>query len=151
MPPFTAKFSHSTSVKRKKEPDLRSIEQVVDLFPGVAALNIAADTPVAKVNGFEAHEIACWVGKLKFEQKPIVKAAVTFWYLIGKGHELPLIVEFSFDYDAPDETSEDISKLEQYPIQVVAGTYRFFRTLQRQSDWINFNATTKTAYAYEAL
>jgi hypothetical protein len=151
LPPFTSKFSHSTSVKQVETPRLFNIEQVVGLFPGIAALNLANDTPIEQVNGFEAHEVAHWVGQFKFEQKPIVKACLSFWYLMGDKDGLPLIVEFSFDYDAPEETKDDQTKLEQYPLSTVAGTYRFFRTLQQQTDWINFNATTKTAYAYEAL
>jgi hypothetical protein len=116
----------------------------------VAALDIVGDTPVGKVNGFEAHEIARWVGQLKFEEEPIVKACLSFWYLMGSENELPLIVEFSFDYDLPEEP-EDSAALEHYPIPVAAGAYGFFMALQRQSDWVNFHATTKTAYAYEAL
>ena len=153
LPPFTSKFSHSTSVKYKKTPDLAHIERVASLFPGVAALNIATGTPVEKVNGFEANEIARWVGQLKFEREPLVKLCLSFWYLIGTEivKELPLIVEFSFDYDAAEETHDDPSQLEQFPSPVVTGAYRLFKTLQRQSDWIKSNATTKTAYAYEAL
>jgi hypothetical protein len=150
LPPFTSMFSHSVSVERKKEPDLDHVDQMVALFPGVADLDIGADTPVQKVNAFEAHEIARWVGQLKFEEEPIVKACLNFWYLIGSKEELPLIVEFSFDYDLPKE-QEDTTGLERYPIPVATGAYRFFMTLQRQSDWMNFRATTKTAYAYEAL
>lgn len=150
LPPFTSKFSHSTAVKRKKEPVLGQFNEVAALFPGVAALGIGADTPIDKVNGFEAYEIARWVGQLKFEAEPIVKACLSFWYLMGSEKELPLIVEFSFDYDLPEE-QEDPASLERYPMPVAAGAYRFFMTLQRQLDWVNFNATTKTAYAYEAL
>ena len=153
LPPFTSKFSQSTSVKYKKPPKLDRIDRVTSVFQGIAAFNIPGDTPVERVNGFQPYEIARWVGKLKFGQEPILKAVLSFWYLIGKNtaEELPLIVEFSFDYDLPEDTRDDPSRLEYYPIAVVSGAYRLFRALQRQSEWVRFDATTKTAYAYESL
>jgi uncharacterized protein YjbK len=151
LPPFTSKFSHSASIERKKAPKLGQVDQVVDLFPGLAGLGINAETPVGKVNTFEAHEIARWVDQLKFEEEPIVKACLSFWYLIGSKKELPRIVEFSFDYDLPDGAGDGRDSPESYPLPVVAGANRLFAALQRQTDWVNFRATTKTAYAYEAL
>ncbi len=71
---------------------------------------MAVDTPIHKVNGFEAHEIARWVGQLKFDKDPIVKACLSFWYLLGSENELPLIVEFSFDYDLPNEARDNSAK-----------------------------------------
>jgi hypothetical protein len=75
------------------------------------------------------------------------------WSFVAAGvdNDLPPIVEFFYDYDLPDAAQEDLAALEQYPIPVAAGANRLFLTLQRQSDWMNFTATTTTAYATEAL
>ena len=93
---------------------------------------------------------------MKFKEEPIIKFCFSFWYLQGEQPGLPLIGEFSFDYDLPqiededDEEDEDNQiQLEQYPPQVVIQTNRLFSTLQKLAGWVN--ATTKTAFAYEGL
>lgn len=149
MPPFTSKFAHSTAVRTNELPSLGEMDKAVALFPGLKALEIPGNTPIETVNSFTAYEIALWIGKIYFGEGPKIKACLTFWYLLGEEDELPLVAEFSFDYDVLKRPPED--HLEQFPTQVVAGTNRFFKTLQKQSGWINFNATTKTAYAYDAL
>lgn len=151
LPPFTSKFSHSVSFKQGEEPNLGRVDQVAALFEGIDDLDLDDDTRVEKVNGFEAHEVARWVGQLKFKKEPIVKCCLSFWYLTRSKNEFPLIVEFSYDYDLPDDAQDDSGDLEQYAIPVAAGAKRLFMTLQKQLDWMNFAATTKTAYAYEAL
>ena len=157
LPPFVSKFSHSTAIEQKKPPKLDSVDELAALFPGLEALGLAKNTPLKTVNGFMAHEVALWMGKLEFGKTPIdheehlVKASLSFWYLLGEKDELPLVAEFSFDYDVLKKELDEKKKLERFPRQVVHGTNRFFRALQKQSGWLNLNATTKTAYVYEGL
>lgn len=141
LPPFQSKFSHSNSVKSKKVPKLTKMGKVIDLFPGLETLKIDKDTSIKKVNKFTAHETFRKVAQVKFSQEPVVKLGLSFWYLLGKKGELPLVAEFSFDYD-------DESKSEQFPLEVIMGSKSFFHSLQKQSGWLNFQGTTKTAFAY---
>lgn len=160
LPPFSSKFAHSSSIKAKHLPDLPDdhIEQldvsevgkVVELFPGVDELGLASDTQLRRVNDFETHEVVHWLGKLEFDGEPIVKTCLSFWYLLGQEHELPLVAEFSFDYDHAGDKPEK-GELEQYPAGVVEGATRFFRSMQRQENWIRSGGTTKTAFAYEGF
>ena len=78
-------------------------------------------------------------------------AGLSFWYLLGESEELPLVGEFSFDYDVLKNGKSDRDKLEQFPLPVVGGANRLFQALQKQAKWINFQATTKTAYAYNGF
>jgi hypothetical protein len=72
--------------------------------------------------------------------------------LIGKeDDELPLIAEFSFDYDALDENAGHSGDLEQFPRQLVTGASRLFLELQEHTSWVLASSTTKTAFALEAL
>ena len=66
IPPFTSKFAHSTTVRRKHEPDLSDMVKVVALFPGLGDLEIDDNTPFESVNGFEATEAVHRLGKIKF-------------------------------------------------------------------------------------
>lgn len=153
IPPFQSKFSHSNSIKSKQKIDLDDMEALEKLFPELTKLNIRAQTKLKKVNNFIANEVV-----LKFDSKIFfdkgrdvkVKPCLSFWYLLGKSEELPLVTEFSFDYDMPKELDKN-NMLEQFPLSVVIGSNRLFRAIQKQSNWINFDTTTKTNYAYEGL
>ena len=161
LPPFISKFSRSVAFRAKELPVLETMEQVKDLFPRLAELQIPPDTPVGAVNGFQAHEVAHRIGQLGFVRMPeiraaaepdfIVKCCLTFWYLLGEDDEWPLAAEFSFDYDLPKADREHRDRLERFPPKVVAGTNLLFRSLQKQTGWLDRTGTTKTAYAFDAL
>lgn len=163
LPPFSSKFAHSASLKAKKLPELATMSDMVKLFPGVSNLAIPEKTPLLKANNFTAYEVTHRVGKFKFDSVPIargtalpeyiVKACMNFWYLLGESDELPLVAEFSFDYDVTksQEDDDDRHLLEEFSPTVVAGTNRFFTDLQKQVGWLAVKGTTKTSYAFEAL
>jgi hypothetical protein len=150
LPPFVSKFSHSTSIKTDEDPELGTIGKVMDLFPGLRELDIDENTPVETVNDFKVLEVDRKLCKLKFDEEPIIKASLSFWYLTGEEDEWPLVGEFSFDYDVLDSEA-DREKLEMYPPRMVEGANRLFNALQKQEGWLSFNTTTKTAFALEAL
>ncbi|NJO17517.1 MAG: hypothetical protein HC877_17795 [Thioploca sp.] len=99
------------------------------------------------VNDFKAHEIACRLGYIDFDNgQTKIKAMLNFWYL-DKKDRFPLIVEFSFGYDALTNRAVP-EQLEQFPIEVIEKTYLWFNTLNRQVGWVSQSAMTKTNYAY---
>jgi hypothetical protein len=151
LPPFVSKFSHSISIKTNAMPDLSSMQKVTALFPGLKKLNIGGNTAVKTINDFKAVEVVRKLCKFRFDEPSIdIKASLSFWYLTAEENAWPLVGEFSFDYDLADnETKGD--KLEMYPRPVAERANRFFRALQNQTGWINFNTTTKTAFALEVL
>jgi hypothetical protein len=159
IPPFASKYANSTSFRKKNSaPKLETMADAVELFPGLKAVEVPGETELRRVNAFEAQEFVHWVGKLHFADEPVVKCAMSFWYLVGEANELPLVAEFSFDYDQPDledlecgQANPNAGILEQFPAALVDKTGQFFRALQKQGEWMNFSATTKTAYAYEAF
>lgn len=150
LPPFVSKFSHSASIKFSLLPDLTCMQQVVALFPGLKKLAIDKKTAIKTIKDFEAFEVVRKLCKFSFSKTADIKACLSFWYLTEEMDGWPLVSEFSFDYDMPDEERDD-EKLEKYPSQAAEGANRFFNALQNQAGWINFNTTTKTAFALEAL
>lgn len=147
LPPFISKFSHSVSVETTTAPDLRSMEQVTALFPGLKQIDIDPGTPVETINDFKAFEVVLKLRKFKFGEPRPLNASLSFWYLTENPDEWPLVGEFSFDYKA----TSDGDGLETYPPRIVEKAARFFSALQGQTGWLDPNGTTKTAFALEML
>ena len=147
LPPFASKFSHSNSIETDTKPSLQTIKDVASLFTGIARLGIDEDTPVKTANDFMALEVVRKLCKFQFGKTEIIKASLSFWYLVIDT-DWPLISEFSFDYDAAES---DESDLEDYSLQVVDGAKDFFGAVQNQTGWLDSTTTTKTAFALEVL
>lgn len=145
VPPFSSRFSQSCSIETNSLPKLEVMSDVVQIFPGLSKFSIPESAPIERVNNFTAHEICLKTPKrIKFAGKsPKVKACFSFWYLLGKDNEYPLISEFSFDYDAPEEKPDNFPSLD-----MIEGAYHFFNDLQRFPDWLTSTNSTKTAFAY---
>jgi hypothetical protein len=160
VPPFASKFSYSVSFKSKDRPEPETMADAVALFPGLAGYDIPDRTPLRVVNGFRAHEVAHFVGKLKLDKMPaergadklpdfVIKAALNHWYLRPDEGDYPLVTEFSFGFDANSQKNDE--RLEMFPPTVVAGANRLFRDVQNQAGWLAQFGSTKTAYAFEVL
>lgn len=147
LPLFVSKFSHSNSVETETSPHIETIKDVVALFPGIAPLGIDEDTPVKTANDFVALEVVRKLCKFQFEKTEIIKASLSFWYLVDDT-DWPLVGEFSFDYDAAEN---DESNLEEYSLNVAEGAKDFFSAVQNQTGWLDLTTTTKTAFALEVL
>lgn len=160
VPPFVSKFSYSASFKADKLPRLQKVGDVLELFPGLEPYGIHESTPLAVVNGFRAHEVMQYIGKMTLDKMPaergleapefVVMAALSHWYLRPDQNDYPLVTEFSFCYDAKPGTG-DADRLEKFPPTVVAGANRLFRDVQNQAGWLAQFGSTKTAYVFEVL
>lgn len=155
-PSFVSKFSHSVSIKTPEILDVSTMEKLTALFPGLKQLSIDKKTAITTAKKFHALEVVRKLCQFQFGEDSLpIKACLSFWYLTEKMDGWPLIGEFSFDYAMPEKKEEsnekEMKKLELYPSQTVEGTNRFFSALQSHPGWIDFNTTTKTAFALEAL
>ncbi len=160
VPPFSSKFAYSVSFKAKGLPPLATVADLNALFPGLKGYDIPQATPITAVNGFQAHEVLHYVGKLKLDKMPavraaggmpefVVKVALSHWYLRPDENDYPLVTEFSFGFDAAGQ--KDDERLERFPPTVVAGANRLFRDVQNQAGWLAQFGSTKTAYVFEVL
>lgn len=147
LPPFVSKFSHSNSIKSVAMPQLKTIKDVTSLFPGLKALELDENTPVKTANGFTVLEVVRNLCKFQFSEKDTIKASLSFWYL-ETDENFPVVGEFSFDYEASEKPEDE---LEEYGLKTAAGANGFFRALQNQAGWLDFNTTTKTSFALETL
>lgn len=145
-PLFSSKFSHSTSVELDTLPQLQTIGDIGELFPGIKDLNVPQDVRIETVNDFVAHELVYHPGVFSLgedDERTEIKCALSFWYLLSKEDRYPLVAEFSFDYDRPEEQG--------FPLSVAQGSKQLFSALQKQSGWLNLGGTTKTAYAHSGF
>lgn len=149
LPPFTSKFSRSNKVEGKAAPKLDRFADLQDIFPGLRSLRLDDNTPLEKVNGFEAHEVFRTLCEIDFGGKRNVDLSLSFWYRTPDSR-WPLIAECSFDYKA-NKDADKRAIPDDFPLDVVQGTNRFFSALQNQPGWIDCNTTTKTQFVYEAL
>jgi len=160
-PPFASKFSYSASFRTEELPRIETLEDVVKIFPGLEPHGIPGVTPIQVVNGFRAHEVMHYIGKLKLDKMPatraiglpdfVVKVALSHWYLQENQDDYPLVTEFSFGFDATEGDGGDGDRLEKFPPTVVAGANRLFRDVQNQAGWLAPFGLTKTAYLFEVL
>jgi len=154
IPPFSSKFSRSVSLESEQKFNLDTVNEIQKVFPSLKELNIAGNKELKIVNNFVANEVA-----IKLNYKVIfapeindypIEPVMSFWYLLGTKGELPLVGEFSFDYGSENNQDEK-EKLENFPLTVVQGGNQWFATIQKQVNWLNFNSTTKTSFAYEGF
>jgi hypothetical protein len=161
-PPFASKFSYSASFRVDELPHMETMGDVAKLFPSLQGQGIPLVTPIQVVNGFRAHEVMHYIGKLKLDKMPtpraarglpdfVVKVALSHWYLQENEDDYPLVTEFSFDFDASEGNGEGSDRLEKFPPTVVAGANRLFRDVQNQAGWLSPFGLTKTAYLFEVL
>lgn len=155
LPPFNSKFSHSNTVKTSAMPQLKTIEDVTFLFPGLKNLEIEDNTPFKIANGFIVVEVVRPLCTFQFVENDIIEASLSFWYL-ETDENFPLVGEFSFTCkaienkkDKEEDKKED--KLEEFRLETAAGANGFFRALQNHAGWLDLNATTKTSFALETL
>ena len=144
LPPFISKFSHSNSLETDTAPHLETMKDVISLFPGLTRLNLDENTPIKTANDFKALEVTRKLCKFQFEKTEILKASLSFWYLINDS-DWPLVGEFSFDYDTGKKGTEE------YSLSAVEGARGFFGAVQNQAAWLDLTPTTKTAFAVEKL
>ena len=146
LPPFRSKYSKSLSCNGDDEPDITTIESAEQLLPGLTALGLPSDRPLTRINDFTAYELTRKLCKLKYDGIKI-KASLRFWFPTEAREGIPLVAEFSYGYKG----KKKLELHERFPRKAVDGANRLFYALQREREWFDFNATTKTAHAHEGI
>ena len=112
IPPFVSKFAYSASFRTDELPRIETMQDVVELFPEPGTARHPSEPRRSSVvNGFRAHEVMHYIGKLEAwtRCRPrsryglpdfVVKVALSHWYLLEIEDDYPLVTEFAFDFDA---------------------------------------------------
>jgi uncharacterized protein YjbK len=158
--PHISKFSMSASFNSDQEPKLNNLEDLSKMFPELGKYDLGKRR-LEKVNNFEAKEISVELGKISYDNKNgkrydnEIKTALNLWYL-PKKENIPLIVEFTYDYSAINKSKEEKNKnkklkptIEEFPISLVRNTYEFYSSLQNTKVVDLKSSKTKTEFAYQ--
>lgn len=145
------KFSSSCSIELKEKPVIKTLKDIIKFFPGIEKsvdenLGIPLTTPVNIVNGFVGKEICVHLFTASFsknENFPVVKFCLSFW---NDKSDIPVASEFSFDFDFPEKTNNEVREFVRDVL--IPNCDKMFKHALNLKDWVNLNATTKTALAY---
>ena len=160
--PHISKFSMSATINSDQEPSLNNLEDLSKIFPGLIKYDLN-EGKLEKVNNFEAKEISVELGKISYDYKNgkkndnenEIKTALNLWYL-PKKENIPLIVEFTYDYSAINKRKEGKNindklkpPIEEFRISLVRNTYEFYNSLQKTKVVDLKSSKTKTEFAYQ--
>ncbi|MFN8212672.1 MAG: hypothetical protein U0R27_03395 [Candidatus Nanopelagicales bacterium] len=142
-PPFVSVYSFSTTQPLQSGSVLGQVQDVADLFPGLAddLSELPTDAPLLLVRDFVGREIVLEGASLLLGKRDILsECALVVWYDEGETDTTPVVVEFSFKYG---DDAED------YRGSVARDAYAVLGMLQNQmTDWVDPNPVTKTAFVY---
>lgn len=139
--PFTSKFSQSVSFRKKDMPRFLTIFDILNYFPKINLHGIHSHSPIVVRSDFKAYEITRRIGTVNFGADMHMKCCLNFWYRSKDCTGIPVVSEFSFDYDA----DEDSGIAESYPENTVRNAYEIYRKMQTKTDWFDPVSKTKTA------
>lgn len=141
LQPFSSKFSQSVTFRKRDHPQINKITDILELFPKLKLDGIHSSLPLVVRSDFKAYEIAHRLGTITFGTGLTIKCCLNFWFKSPDYSGLPVVTEFSFDYDA--ELDGEI--VENYPEETVRNAYHVFTELQKNTDWFDPTSRTKTA------
>jgi hypothetical protein len=143
-PPFIKLYSFSTKQPVDDSYRLRSLQDSLKLYPGLAADldGLREDDHLQVVGDFTAYELVLEGGTFQVRNDPREDAecALVLWYDQGEKDDTPVVAEFSFKYEDPEES---------FSAKAAHRAYRVFEVLQTMNDWVDPASKTKTAYVYD--
>ena len=125
-------YSKSGKVELKEETG-NSIEDYMDIFPGLKEIGLSPDSQLQKVNNKKIEEYKAELGEIDFGGVK-GEASLSVWYNQGEDKK-PVIGEFSFSYDIDDSENKD--KINN-----------FVRAIQREFSSSIADGITKTELIY---
>ena len=163
--PHVSKFSISVNFEENQEPEINNLEKLKTIFPGLHTQDLG-DGILEKVNKFEAKEISVKLGKISYNNKDgeddddEIKTFLNLWYSPNNNKGKPVIVEFTYDYDAIKKKEEGKEQnkgkkekkilIEEFPFSLVRNTYQFYNSLQDRKKIVDLKSSrTKTEFAYK--
>ena len=101
--PFQSKFSSQAKFENHKNPELKTFQDILSIYPDLMSLNIPPGENLKKVNKFVAKEISYRLGDIVFADGNKIVSEMSMWYLSDKDKS-PAIVELDFDCNAQEIT-----------------------------------------------
>ena len=146
-PPFVSVFSYSTTVRVDPDQQFGRVDDVVDLFPGLAdeLTETGAEGALAVVRDFCAREVVLVGAVLLLGKRDLeAECAMVMWHDGERDADdvaaAPMCVEFSFKYGDDEE---------DYRGTVSRDAYEVLQALHTNlQEWVHPEPRTKTAFVY---
>ena len=142
-PPFVSVFSYSTTVTVDPDQEFGRVDEVVELFPGLADELRDVDTAgnLTVVRDFCARELVLSGAAVLLGNRDIdAECAMVIWHDDDTAATPPVCVEFSFKYGDNDE---------DYRGTVTSDAHDMLQALQMDlPEWVHPEPRTKTAFVY---
>ena len=143
-PPFVSVFSCSTTVKVDADRELRHVEKLMEMFPGLAEEleDIDSSGDLTVVQDFCANELVLVGASVLLGKRDIeAECAMVIWHDDDDVETPPVCVEFSFRYENEDEDYRGSVARDAHDVLQALGS--------RLTDWVHPEPVTKTAFVYE--
>lgn len=147
-PPFHSRFSSQVRFEDHKNPELKTFQDILSIYPDLTSLNIPPDEKLKKVNKFEAVEISYKLGDIVFADGNKVVSEMSMWFLPDKNKN-PIIVELDFDCKAKEIAESNQTSLEEFPPSLIKNMNNLYSSLQRENIVDLAISRTKTEFAYK--
>ncbi len=142
-PPFVSVFSYSTTVQVDPEEEFARVDQIAEVFPGLADKLSEVDTggDLSVVRDFTARELVLVGAALLLGKRDIeAECAMVIWHDDGAAETPPVCVEFSFKYG---------NDAEDYRGTVTRDAYDVLNAFHTGlAGWVHPEPMTKTAFVY---
>ena len=145
--PFYSKFSSQAKFEDRKNPELKTFQDILSIYPNLKSLGITPDKNLKRVNKFVAKEISYKLGDIVFGDGNKIVSEMSMWYLSDKDKS-PVIVELDFDCNAQEIVESNQKSLEEFPLSLIENVSNLYSSLQRERFVDLVISKTKTEYAY---
>lgn len=143
--PYKTLYSFSTTLEPREANTPKTMGELGTLFPALAKDmgGFNGDDDLVPVADFKARELVIGEPTFQVNESPRskVECVLVVWYdhADADGGESPILVEFSFKYEDPDENFDHPTSQRMYDIFLALGT---------MENWVEPGGRTKTNYVY---
>ena len=150
------KFSISTELKYNEEPNLKTCNDMLRIFPNLK-LDVPQDSPLSDVNDLKVKETNYKLGEIYFKDKKKAEFGLSVWCILDKPdidkpdivRLPPVIAEFDIDVNAKDLLPIDENNNDVFSDPAIAEIREFYNNMSSESIVDKTNKTmTKTEFVY---
>lgn len=140
-PMYVPLFSRSATAKKVIEEFPTTLGKCLEHFDQLENFNISdPETPVQQLGYFEATEHVFLGTTIFLPNQAKAECAIVVWTDTPEETAEPLVAEFSFRFDLDKGKGE---------LDVARSAWDAFTLIYSETNWVNPNGMTKTAFVYE--
>ncbi len=152
--PFDSIFSVSTELEYKENPNLKTCDDIISIFPNLK-LDGLKGKQLVEVNWFKAEETTYKMGEIVTDDAKKAEVEFSLWSVFhlpkdkpkSQGIKSPIIGEFDMDVSVKDLIKTGENDFDVFTDPAISEINDFYNQMQNQ-DIIGKKNKTKTEYVY---